>query len=150
MKIVAFMQNPWFPPGTQKRHVELYNTDQDFHRTLLANTMSGKRLKQAFKSMFDQIYWDNVAPAAAEEACGKTDVDIEWVEKVIAQQRPDLILTFGTLAKDALAEAIVPTACRVMSCHHPNARFRTQADLDTFAGEVYHYVCTHESVRRSV
>lgn len=151
MKIVAFMQNPWFPAGTAQRHVERYNTDQEFHRYLLEGTMSGRRLKQAFKTLFHQIYWDNVAPTAADVPAGITEASPEWVDKVIREQQPDIILTFGTLAKEVLTtQALVPTRAKMFHCHHPNARHKTQADLDAFAGEVYHYIVTHPSTRRSI
>ena len=144
MTILAFMQNPWFPPNTAKRHVELYNTDQEFHRRLLAGTMSGRRLRQAFGDLFGKIHWDNVAPAAAEEASGVTDVDMKHVERVIGEVKPQLILTFGTLAKGALENSIRAYKIKRMDCHHPNARGRTQGDLDQFASDVQSYITSVE------
>ena len=138
------MQNPWFPPETAQRHVELYNTNQEFHRRLLAGTMSGRRLRQAFGNLFNTIHWDNVAPAAAEEASGVTDVDMKHVERVIGEVKPQLILTFGNLAKGALDNAIRAYKIKRMDCHHPNARHKTQGDLDQFASDVQSYITSVE------
>jgi hypothetical protein len=137
MKILAFMQNPWFPPSTRREYVDRYRTDQEFHKYLLARTMSGQRLLQAFgPEMFDSIHWDNVAPEAAEEASGKTDIDHEHVERVILHVMPDLIISFGKLAEEALDGSIYAIKIPYMCCHHPNARGYTMADLAQFAVDV--------------
>lgn len=137
MKILALMQNPWFPPGTNKEHIDRYRTDQEFHRWLLARTMSGARLLQAFgPAMFAQIHWDNVAPEAAVEAAGVTDKDPDYVERLIHELRPDLIISFGRLAEEVLDGSILAVNIPYMCCHHPNARGQTQQDLADFAVEV--------------
>jgi uracil-DNA glycosylase len=137
MKILVFLQNPWFPPGTAKQHIDRYTTDQEFHRRLLAGTMTGQRLRQAFgETMFRDIWWDNVAPAAAEVSTGVTEIDEEHVERVIKQVKPDLIISFGKLAEDALDGSIAAEPIPYMCCHHPNARHKTTQDLCEFAVEV--------------
>lgn len=137
MKIVAFMQNPWFPPGTQRAHVDRYRTDQEFHQRLLSRTMSGGRLLQAFgPDTFSKIWWDNVAPEAAEEAAGQTEIDYDHVERVIHTQKPDLIISFGALAERALDNSIGAIEIPYMCCHHPNARGKTVSDLAQFAIDV--------------
>jgi hypothetical protein len=140
-KILAFMQNPWFEPGTRPEITDKYRTDQEFHRRLLARTMSGGRLLQAFgPDMFGKIWWDNVAPAAAFEAAGKTDVDAQHVERVINEVRPDLIITFGILAEEAVDNSILATDIDYMCCHHPNARHHTVSELMNFAIDVQQWV----------
>lgn len=131
--IVAFMQNPWFPPGTKKEVVDRYLSDQDFHRRLLARTMSGRRLLDAFgPDMFGRIHWDNVAPTAAEEANGKTDVDAEHIERVLNRVKPDLIICFGKLAEWAITNSFEGDGKKYLLCHHPNARGKTSADMAEF------------------
>ena len=137
VKVLAFMQNPWFPVDTKKEHVDRYITDQEFHQRILARSMSGGRLLQAFgPTMFGKIWWDNVAPAAAVEAAGKTDIDMIHVERIISEVKPGLILTFGNLAKDALEDSIQGDKIPRLHCHHPNARHKTMADLGQFGVEV--------------
>ncbi len=136
-KILAFMQNQWFEPGTAREIVDRYRTDQEFHRQLLARTMSGGRLVNAFgPKMYEHIWWDNVAPEAAVEAAGETDLDMSHVELLIEAQHPDLIITFGKLAEDAMEKSIMAASIDYMCCHHPNARDKTAGDLAQFAVEV--------------
>ena len=136
-KITAFMQNPWFSPGTRPEIIDRYKTDQEFHRRLLAQTMSGGRLLNAFgPEMFNRIHWDNVAPNAAVEAAGETDLDMNHVESVIEKTAPNLIITFGKLAEEAMEKSILAVTIDYMVCHHPNARGKTAGDLGQFAVEV--------------
>lgn len=145
MKIVAFMQNPWFPPDTRKELIDKYLTDQDFHRRLLGQTMSGHRLKVAFgDEWFARIFWDNVAPLASPHASGITKPDMAHVDKIITEQKPGLILTFGTLAKETLLKCSGAVRTKLLHCHHPNARHHTQAELDQFAQEVRDWVMCQE------
>jgi hypothetical protein len=140
MNITAFLQNPWFRPGTPKELIFRYNTDQVFHRHLLARCMTGSRLNQAFGTLYESIHWDNVAPHAATEAAGKTDIDMIHVEKVLKATSPDLILTFGNHAKEALAGSIQRGDTPMLHCHHPNARGKTVNDLCQFGVEVLQYI----------
>jgi len=133
-KIIAFMQNPWFTIETPRTVVDKYKTDQEFHKRILLETMSGQRLINAFgPTVFHAIHWDNVAPEAAPEADGETEIDPSHVEKVISVIEPDLIITFGNLAKSALKNSILAEDIHVMNCHHPNARYKTAGDLGEFA-----------------
>lgn len=144
-KIVAFLQNPWFPPGTKKEHIDRYNTDQAFHQRLLRNTMSGQRLMQAFgEHMFKRIWWDNVSPEAADEAKGITPADMAHIERVIDEQGPDLVLCFGKSAKEAIDRSAGSITRKIMYCHHPNARYKTQDELNAFAHEVWDYCLVHD------
>src|SRR5688572_8073089 len=131
LKIAAFMQNAWFPPGTQKHHLDRYITDQVFHRRILRGTMSGRRLTEAFgDTFFDRIWWDNVAPRATLLASGHSATDMPHVERVIAEQGPRLILTFGTQAKEAIALSVGGMKLKVMNCRHPNARGIRQREIN--------------------
>ena len=140
MNVVAFMQCPWFEPGTPKELVDRYTTDQQFHQRLLENTMSGRRLVQAFgHELFHEIWWDNVAPAT-DHAAGKMPTDMQHVERVIRAQQADLILTFGKQAEDAIKQSLQATRIKTMACHHPNARFKFQEDLDNFAQQTREWI----------
>ncbi len=136
-QILAFMQNPWFPAGTQKEVIDKYRTNQEFHRRLLARCMSGNRLLTAFgPKMFNAIWWDNVAPLAAVEAAGVTDINMQHVESTIAEVKPDMIICFGKIAEKALEQSILAINIDFLCCHHPDARGYSQIDLGQFAVEV--------------
>jgi len=145
MNIVAFLQNPGFKPGTPMTIVDKYKSQQQFHRELLETTMSGARLKVAFgEYWFNRIWWDNANPNIPTYGMERLDPDILHIEKVIADQKPKLVLTFGKQAERGVSSSIAAIALKVMSCHHPNARFRTQSDLDQFAQDVIQYVIVKE------
>lgn len=135
--IVAFLQNPWFPPGTDERHLTNYQIDVDFRRRVLSMSMTGKRLVEAFgQEWYHKIWWDNANPVAAEKASGALIPNETHIKMVVEQQKPELILTFGILARDGLHRALWLTDMTwipLLHCHHPNARVRTQDDLNNFA-----------------
>lgn len=145
VKIVAFLQNPWFPAGTKPDHISLYRTDQEFHQKLLRQTMTGNRLVMSFgDELFKRIWWDNAAPSAVDHPRKRSPINMIHVESVINTQSPDLIIAFGELAKEAIDLSVEAMRKKVMYCHHPNARFKTQSDLDAFAQEVMDYVSLHD------
>lgn len=147
MNIIAFLQNPWFRPETSERHIIMYRDDQDFHRKVLSMSMTGKRLMEAFGNIYDAIHWDNTNWRPAWYAAGRVEPDYDHMTRVLhAAPRWDLILTFGKQAKLALLNIIeempndswkIYNKIPVMSCHHPNARHMTQADLREFALRVF-------------
>lgn len=137
MKTIAFMQSPNLDLLPAEEDRKRYITDPIFHREMLMQSMSGIRLRQAFGPFFDEVWWDNVNPDG-------NHVSQSHVDRVLAEQRPDLILTFGNEAHDAILNSVMAIRCKIMSCHHPNARFKCQSDLDNFAAEVRTWVMTQE------
>lgn len=144
MKILAFLQNPWFSVETDPTVIERYRTDQAFHRKYLRGTMSGNRLAMAFSGLFDQIHWDNVSTDHTNESSGITTVDMAHVENLIRTYKPNLILTFGQLAMETMRKSLYADGVPKMACHHPNARHKTQADLDLFVQKVTDYITEKE------
>ena len=130
VKIVAFLQNPWFHPGTHKSIITRYTEDQVFHRRVLGMSMTGKRLRQAFGELYDKIWWDNANPTPAFHSAGMKEPDQAHIYRVLNTQEPHLVLTFGRKAEAALREYDL---LDVMSCHHPNARSKTFSELRDFA-----------------
>lgn len=142
MKILAFLLSPsdsLFYEGTANWIIEKYRDDLDYHRMRLKESMTGRRLYEAFGDLFDVIIWDNVNPYPA------TDFpDQKHIGKVIAKHSPDLIITFGETAKKAIYNSTAWLDKPTMNCHHPNARYRTQSDLNTFALEVRNYMLNEQ------
>lgn len=100
MKIVAFLQNPWFKPGTPERTIQRYNEDQRFHRAVLALSPSGKRLKLAFgKGLYDRIVWENASPLPAFSSAEIKHHDLSHMIRVLGREKPALIIAFGAEAR---------------------------------------------------
>jgi hypothetical protein len=145
LTILAFLQNPWFPNGTAKTLVSQHRTDQEFRQDLLKVTGTGWRLQSSFgEDMFRRIWWDYASPHETDHPKKRSVKNQDYVDKVIAERRPDLILTFGEEAERAVRDSVVAIKKKIMCCHHPNARYRPQADLDVFAQDVWDYVLVME------
>lgn len=142
--ILAFLQNPWFRAGTDQLTIDRYTVDPDFHRRVLALSMTGKRLVRAFRDLYGTIWWDNASPVPVFTPSGAMPPDLEHIQSRIVAARPSLILTFGNNARDGvmrvnarLASKIGPEATiPLMVCHHPNARGKNMQDLHDFAQKV--------------
>lgn len=115
--------------------VNRYKDDVAYHRHMLRQSMSGNRLFQAFGDLYDQIVWDNVCPVPN----GVTP-DQKHICNSIDKHKPDLILTFGEIPKEALDDCTAALDTKKLGCHHPNARFKTQEDLNSFAMTIREYV----------
>lgn len=143
MNIVAFMQNPWFKPGTPQWWVDQYREDQVFHRKILARSMSGARLRKAFgDELFGRIHWDNVNWRPSDFSAGMLPPDMDHIRNVYDRVNPSLVICFGRVAFAALQEFDPP--CPVWGCHHPNARHKTFLDLEAFAKMVADYEKEHD------
>lgn len=141
MNILAFLQNPWFKPGTDWSVIEKYRDDQKFHRGVLLGCMSGQRLFAALGGeLFTQIHWDNTNWRPAWYAAGREEPDFSHMAEVIATVDPHIVIAFGNQAWDALQNPRIKFPYnwdgKVLRCHHPNARHKTQADLDNFGCEL--------------
>lgn len=131
--IVAFLQNPWFRPGTSQMVIDMYREDAGFRRRLLARSMTGRRLMHAFREMYSDIWWDNVSPQHGDDHREAMTPDQDHVYQVIVMNRPELVLTFGSYARGALSKIWHGP---MMHCRHPNAMGIRQEEINQFAAEV--------------
>ncbi len=131
MKIVAFLLSPSqakFHEGTAQWIIDRYTEDLDYHRKILKETMTGRRLYEAFGNLYDEIVWDNISPLVNNDS-----PDQKHICSVIEKHKPDLILTFGEIAKTGLVNCTAAFSTPLLHFHHPNARYRTQSDLNDCA-----------------
>ena len=146
MTILAFLQNPWHPQNTSKRVIEKYRDNQKFHRVVFRNSMSGRRLLKALgPEFFDRVIWDNACELYTSRSDGLQKYSRNHMLESIRENRPDLVLAFGNQARMGMEEMIFMRKYSglVLYCHHPNARGRTQADLNNFAITVREAVHNH-------
>lgn len=131
-KILAFLQNPGFPEDTHPETIRQYNLDDDFRRKILKQYMTGQRLLKAFgEEVFDQIVWDNVILQNGTIK-KKVPPDMDHIRAVIAEVKPDIIITFGAVAYRAIKDLEEWKGPHFMS-PHPNARGITSDELALFA-----------------
>jgi len=123
MKILAFLQNPWFKPDTNMRLIEKYQTDPDFHRRVLLLSATGKALYRAFgPELYDKIIWDNANPRHGNTRESMMPYDPAHMAKVLILNRPDLILCFGREAKMGMGRLMNGRWPNVLFAPHPMAR----------------------------
>lgn len=141
MKILAFLQNPGFKPDTPDDVLYRYNTDDEFRKKTLKKYMTGQRLVIAFgEELFDSIIWDNVILATGTLR-KKTPPDMEHVEATLREIKPDIVITFGSVAAKAMIMSNWDGPH--FNCRHPNARGITNSELRQFA-EMIKGLCIQE------
>lgn len=135
--ILAFLQNPWFRPGTQARHIEMYRTNQDFHRRVLLLSATGRALLRAFgPELYGKIIWENACPRHGSERRSKMPADRDHMARTIAKWKPDLILCFGREANVGMAPLQRPGGPAVLSAPHPMAHGSAAEHLKDIVREV--------------
>lgn len=137
MKILAFLQNPWFRPGTQPRHIKMYAENQDFHRRVLLLSATGRALIRAFGAeLYHKIIWENANPRHGHDRRAKMPHDIGHMAGVIVRHRPDLILCFGDEAKNGMKKLMSEPWPNVLHAPHPMAHGSAADHLKEISEEV--------------
>ena len=143
IKILAFLQNCWFPKDTKADYINRYLTDDVFRRRVLSRGWSGRRLINSFgENFFSKVIWENASIEVGSHSSYCGSPDLHHVQCMIDKHNPDLILTFGVVAKSSVE--LLNTGIPIMSTKHPNARGFKKNMLDHFARNVKQYITTLE------
>lgn len=102
--ITAFLQCPWFKPGTSTRTIEKFKSNHEFRRRLLYNSYSGKRLVKCFGELLKDFFWEEASLEVGSVSSAKFPANHEHIRTVLDIRRPVLVIAFGTIASDALQE----------------------------------------------
>jgi hypothetical protein len=130
VKTVAFLQDIWDrDPDKVRRMLACDRTGKLREKlvkyALFAGCLTGRRLRAAFRSLCDEVVWEDAGPAV----CGSPDVycppDRAHILAVLDRHRPDVVLCFTRCGQDA-----VEAACRAwggptpvfIAALHPAAR----------------------------
>lgn len=107
MIILAFLQNQWFkdPDGVRamyQEHPERRN--RYIQAFLFMGCLTGRRIKAAFgEALCNQIIWEEASPEVGGQAYSSFPADPKHIAKVIVENKPNLVLSFGKIASDGLA-----------------------------------------------
>ena len=141
--VLAFLQNPWFKPGTNPEIIERYREDADFRRKILAMSATGRALRDAFGPLYQKIIWDNASYESGESREHMAKPDFLYMARRVALVRPDVILLFGGQAQlgwDRVCSMpdFSGLACRrvVLRAPHPMARGSYKEHLSAISTEV--------------
>lgn len=123
--------------------VDNYMTNQGYRRRILANSMVGKSLEQAFGKKFNDIYWDNANP---DHTSTSLAADLQHVKKILVEKKPMVVLCFCASAIFAMRyykpiQAETPDLYNLPPleyeyCPLPYTRQITQFQLNEYAQKI--------------
>ena len=131
--VVAFLQNPWFKPGTDQRVIRLYMECASYRRMVLALSATGRALMEAFGDFYCQIWWDNACPLPGQERAASFPPDVEHIREVVKRLKPKIVLCFGRSAEIGFRQV---GGAMPMTCCHPMAHGDRREELRLFAERV--------------
>lgn len=136
MKIVAFLQNPYFAEGISRADIEKYRDDPVHRARALALSMSGRRLRKAWGDVFffDKIHWDNANPEHGKISSDMLRADLDHMRSVIQREKPDLVICYARTAEEGMRELGLDV--EYVYCRHPNSRGVLQSYLNDFAANI--------------
>jgi len=122
MKVLAFLQNQWMNDPEKAREM-IARTPMVRPRLIkyaLFQSHSGRRLKQVFGDECLQWDWDNASPQIGGYPSSRFPADPAHIRALLEERDPDVVLAFGTVARDALRKA--KGRFRLIAGPHPAAR----------------------------
>jgi hypothetical protein len=155
--IVAFLQNQWFKPRSvptiQRMYREHGATPEGRAkvnaRLLFFKSVTGQRLKAAFSDMCDRIIWEESSCHVGCESSSKFPADPVHINAVLDHFKPDVVLAFGTVAKEALRDIarVAVIAAPHPAARHPSARRELQ-DAEVSLRALLDVVATGKQIAR--
>lgn len=132
MKVLAFLQNQWFPAGQVegvKRVFAAYpgRRNELIARFLFFRCRTGQVLRQVFSDGWcDRIIWENASPQIADRPSGCFGYDVDHIRSAIDKHMPDIVLAFGRVASNGVlqVEAMGYNRLKVINGPHPAVRGR--------------------------
>ena len=73
-------------------------------KLLFAGSLSGRRIQAAFGSFVDNMIFEEASPVVTGIASGSPPADFAHMREYINRHKPDVIITFGKSATDAVAK----------------------------------------------
>lgn len=113
MKIVGILQNQWFKnPAKIKRLIaekesEGFADAREFYIAtfLFWGCLTGRRLRATLGEDYcNEIVWEECSREMGNSASSRFPADLKHIQQVIAKHKPDVVIAFGQLAKDALLQ----------------------------------------------
>lgn len=107
MKVLAVLQNQWFPPAEAVRVREMMARSSSTQRRrltaafLFRSCHSGKVLRSFFPTCREWV-WENASPKIGDRPGAVFPADYEHLRAALFEEQPKVILAFGRIASDAL------------------------------------------------
>lgn len=142
MKTLAFLQNQWFKEPDRVK--EIYDRNPGKRNYFIAqflfmDCLTGRRLEKAFgEEVCQGIIWEECSPVIGGHSGSSFAPDLEHMRKAITQFNPDVIITFGRYASDALLKIAKEgnLLTMVICAPHPAMRGNPVPELERAAAEL--------------
>mgnify|MGYP002132257287 CR=1 FL=1 len=141
MTVLAIMQNQWFKDPARVAAIFSRHPSASFRRRFIKHSLfqgckSGNVLMSVFGDMLDDWIFEEASPQVGGHSASSFPADLDHITTVIGDVKPDIIVTFGKTAREAIelirvsvavlgVTAMVPIPL-VNWCHiaapHPAAR----------------------------
>lgn len=130
MKTIAFLQNMWVrDPERVKRMIAESEHAERLRRMLIARSLfagclTGRRLRNELGALCDTIIWEEASLAILGDPKIVPKADFDHMMKAFALEQPQLVVTFGNVARDAWdwCRKYVKPAPTWIHSPHPAAR----------------------------
>lgn len=113
MKIVAILQNQWFKNPAKIKQIIAEKESEGFvdarefyiKTFLFWGCLTGRRLQATLGETYcDEIVWEECSREMGSSASSKFPADMQHIRQVISKHKPNVVIAFGQLAKDALMQ----------------------------------------------
>ncbi len=154
MKVLAFLQNQWFPERSVEGVRRIFWAYPERRNELIARFLfyrcrTGKVLRHIFGDDWcDGIIWENASPEIGSKPSDAYPADVEHMYRAIMLHKPSMVLAFGRIAGNGLLSVLrfchelpvaQPSAFKFIVGPHPAARTadvlatlrKMREDLDT-------------------
>ncbi len=136
-RVIGFLQNCWFLPDTPTYIIDMYLTNHEYRRKVLARSRTGRSLQRAFGSYFNEIWWDNASLLVGDHPSTKFDHDLQHMQKTIDAVDPLAVVAFGRVACHGMQELYRGKDSKPWHAFpHPMAYGLSSAQMTGFAEEV--------------
>jgi hypothetical protein len=124
-KAVAFLQNVWVKRPDEVRAM-LARQDEEFRvglirRLLFYRCKTGRNLTKAFGELLESIVFEETTREIAGDAKTIFPPDIQHIREVIWKYKPEVVITFGQIAKAAVCPI---WNGKHIHAHHPASRHK--------------------------
>jgi hypothetical protein len=127
MKILAFLQNMWVnEPEKVKELVKTTDWNRLVYWFLFRGCKTGQVIKQVFGELANKIIYDETTREIAGDPKTTFKPDLKHMHLSILKHKPDIIITFGKIAENAMMEYLC------------NKEYFTERTADNYSISVIH------------
>lgn len=121
MRILGLLQNSWARDPARVEAIMAKFGRRAMVTRLLMRSKSGRTLRKCLPDWYNRIEYENSSPRVLSYAGACGTVDIQHVRRVVAEQKPNVIMAFGGVAESAV-KRLHWDCGPILVTQHPTAR----------------------------